>query len=99
VITGNVIRDNNLAFAKMQVRSRGRAAERNTVSRNLVSGNDEFADGGNHGIFIAASFNGFDPDNPILPLNPANAYNDIVANTSRDNFNSRSSARDRMMCL
>lgn len=22
-----------------------------------------------------------------MPLNPANAYNDIVANTSRDNFN------------
>lgn len=87
VITGNVIRNNNLAFANMQVRIEGPGAEHNTVSRNLVSGNDEFTQGGNHGIFIAASFNGFDPENPILPLNPANAYNDIVANTSRDNFN------------
>ena len=86
-ITGNTIRDNNLVFANMQVRIEGPGAEFNTVARNLVSGNDEFTEGGNHGIFVAASFNGFDPDAPILPLNPANAYNDIVGNTVRENFN------------
>lgn len=87
VIAGNTIRDNNLVFADMQVRIEGPGAEYNTVARNMVFGNDEFTVGGNHGIFIAASFNGFDPEAPILPLNPANAYNDIVGNTVRENFN------------
>lgn len=87
VITRNVIRDNNLVFADMQVRIEGPGAEYNTISRNDVSGNEDFDEGGNHGIFIAASFNGFDAENPILPLNPANAYNSITANRSHDNFN------------